>query len=278
MVRRGWGTQIRVAAPESGAIAAQYTFLSMKGALLPLNTATNGGSAATSSSNSLALALNANQPIEVDLLGPTGGFTNLQDGSVYAQFLCPDAATCMDVAPQLIYSALPTTPYSLSVPITWDGSEQYRWSVVGINDGNVHHLSFAIYNADTTATAAVSYTVQVYDDTGTLVGTGTPPAIPQQITAGSYGAAGVWAAQDLSNVLPSTTTLPSGPLKVVFSGPDRFDVMAIQFIDGPIGQSAATTLQVAPTPGSSASSASLRRANVSRVASTPRPVFGALAE
>ena len=97
-------------------------------------------------------ALFANQPAEIDLLGATRNAPNYgttATGSVYAMFYCPDAATCSNVLPQLIYSALPTYPWSLSVPIAWDNSVWTQWSAVGIDDGGTHRVSLVIYNEDT---------------------------------------------------------------------------------------------------------------------------------
>ena len=82
-------------------------------------------------------ALSANQPAEVALLGATSGAPNYSataTGSVYAVFYCPDAATCANVLPQLLYSALPTTPWSLSAPISWDTELWTQWSAEGIDD------------------------------------------------------------------------------------------------------------------------------------------------
>ena len=114
----GWGTSIRVAAPASGAIGVDYSFYDPSGNNLNLDTTFGSGSSHTSS-NDVNFALYVNQPAEVDLLGATSNAPNYSStatGTVYAVFYCPDATTCGNVLPQLLYSALPTIPWSLSVP------------------------------------------------------------------------------------------------------------------------------------------------------------------
>ena len=157
-----WSTSIRVAAPASAAIGVDYSFYDANGNNLSLDTT----GSYTGSSNDVNFALYANQPAEVDLLGatsnaPSYGYT--QTGSVYAVFYCPDAITCSNVLPQLIYSALPSHPWSLSVPIAWDGAVWTQWSAVGIDDGGAHRVSLVIYNEDLTAT---NYTVQCLQQRG----------------------------------------------------------------------------------------------------------------
>ena len=263
----GWHTALRVAAPESGAIRADYSFVGIAGNALPLDIATNGGTSETQSGSEAVFALNANQPLEVDLLGRAGtgpGYTTQTGGSVYAIFECPDATTCSYVTPQLLFSALPSDPWSLSVPISWDGVEQDQWSAEGLNDAT-HLMSFAIYNADS---SAATYTITVYDSNGNLVATGTGPSSPlAPLKNGAYGTGGVWAALLSSAV---STTLPQGMLKVVISASTKSNVMVLQF-DGP----SATTLQVGQdaVPGASAGATSIGHAKVRRAptAFTPAP-------
>jgi hypothetical protein len=156
-----WGSSIRVAAPASAAIGIDYSFYDTNGNNLSLDTT----GSYTASSNDVNFALYANQPAEVDLLGATSNapsYGSTATGSAYASFYCPDAATCANVVPQLIYSALPFKPWSLSVPIAWDNAVWTQWSAEGIDDGNTHRVSLVIYNEDQTAT---SYTVRVYNPT-----------------------------------------------------------------------------------------------------------------
>ena len=263
----GWHTAIRVAAPESGAIRADYSFVGIAGNPLSLDLATNGGTTETQSGSEAVFTLNANQPLEVDLLGRTGagpGYSNQTGGSVYAIFECPDATTCSYVTPQLLFSALPSDPWSLSVPICWDGLDQDPWSAVGLNDAT-HLMSFAIYNADS---SPGTYTITVYDSNGNVVGTGTGPSSPlASLKNGAYGTGGVWA-QVLSSAV--STTLPQGMLKVVISASTLSDVMVLQF-DGP----SATTLQVGQdaAPGASSGSSSVGHPKTRRAptAFTPAP-------
>ena len=266
-----WGTAIRVAAPASGAIGVDYTFYDTTGASQRMDTA----GSINNSGNELSFALNANQPSEIDLLGatrnaPTYGTT--ATGSVYALFYCPDAGTCSSVLPQLIYSAQPTYPWSLSVPITWDDAVWTQWSAEGIDDGSsgTHRVSLVIYNEDTTAT---TYTVRVYNSSGTLVGTGTTPSIPglPTLSDGSYGEGGTYGAL-LSQIIK--TPLPSGIFKILVDGGTLYSAVEVLQING----TSATTLQVAydSAPASTASAVAVAHASSIRrvrVESTPKPVF-----
>jgi hypothetical protein len=266
-----WGTSIRVAAPASAAIGVDYSFYDTNGNNLSLDTT----GSYTESSNKVSFALYANQPAVVDLLGATGNAPSYNDtatGSVYALFYCPDATTCNNVLPQLIYSALPTYSWSLSVPIAWDDALSTQWSAEGIDDGHVHRVSLVIYNENQTAT---SYTVRVYNSAGTLVGTGKTPLIPplQNLGNGSFGEGGTYGVL-LSEVI--STPLPSGIFKVLVDGGSLFSAVEVLQVNGP----SATALQVAydSAPTSTASPAAVQRSNVRRlrVTSTPKPVFSEL--
>jgi hypothetical protein len=264
----GWGTSIRVAAPASAAIGVDYSFYDMHGNNLSLDMT----GSYIASSNDVNFALYANQPAEVDLLGATSNPSHhsTATGSVYAQFFCPDATTCANVLPQLLYSALPSIPWSLSVPIAWDHAVSTQWSAVGIDDGGTHRVSLAIYNEDVTAT---SYTISVYDSAGNLAGTGTTPSILplQDLGGGSYGEGGTYGAL-LSDVV---SPLPSGVFKVLIDGGSLYSAVEVLQVNGP----SATTLQVAyDSPPASTSGAAVRRPNVRklRMASTPKPVFSPL--
>lgn len=266
-----WGTSIRVAAPASAAVGVDYTFYDTSGASLSLDT--TGSS--PGSSNELSFALNANQPSEVGLLGVTGkaskGSYPLATGSVYASFYCPDAGTCQNVLPQLIYSALPTDPWSLSVPIAWDNYVWTQWSAEGIDDGKggAHAVSLVIYNE---TQAAATYTVHVYNAAGTLVGTGTTPSIPgfQTLPDGNLGNGGTYGAL-LSQVI--STKLPSGIFKILVDGGSSDSAVEMLQVNG----TSATTLQVAydTAPTASVSASPVHSSNIRRlgVESTPKKVF-----
>ena len=272
----GWSSSIRVAAPASAAIGVDYTFYDTDGNDLNLDTTFGGGSSPTSS-NEVNFALSANQPAEVGLLGATSNAPNYSSataGSVYAVFYCPDATTCGNVFPQLLYSALPAIPWFLSVPISWDTELWTQWSAEAIDDGGTHFVSLAIYNEDVTATR---YTVRVYDSTGALAGTGTTPSIPplRLLPDGSFGEGGTYGAL-LSDVI--SMPLPPGLFKILVDGGSKYSAIEVlQFS----GQSAAA-LQVGydSAPGSSSIAEPARRPSVrrARVASTPKPVFRALAK
>jgi len=265
-----WGTSIRVAAPASGAVGVDYTFYDASGGDQSLDTA----GSFTQSGNELSFALNANQPAEINLLGatrnaPTYGST--ATGSVYAVFYCPDAGTCSTVLPQLIYSAQPTYPWSLSVPITWDDAVWTQWSAEGIDDGagGTRHVSLVIYNEDQTAT---SFTVRVYNSAGTLVGTGTTPTINglPTLSNGNLGEGGTYGAL-LSQVIK--TPLPSGIFKILVDGGSFYSAVEVLQVNG----TSATTLQVAydTAPASTASAAAAQQSSIRRlrVESTPKRVF-----
>ena len=269
----GWGTSIRVAAPASGAIGVDYSFYDINGNNLTLD-ATLGHGSSTISGNDLSFALSANQPAEVDLLGATSNapaYNSTATGSAYAVFYCPDALTCGNVLPQLIYSALPAIPWSLSVPIAWDTQVWTQWSAEGIDDGGANLVSLVIYNEDITAT---TYTVRVYDSTGTLAGVGTTPSIPplQALGNGYLGEGGTYGAL-LRNVI--STPLPPGVFKVLIDGGSLYSAAAVLQFSG----ASATALQVAydtaPSASASASAAPALRTNVraARVESLPKAVF-----
>jgi hypothetical protein len=173
------------------------------------------------------------------------------------------------VLPQLIYSALPTYPWSLSVPIAWDNQVSTQWSAEGIDDGHTHVVSLVIYNENQTAT---TYTVRIYNSAGTLVGTGTTPSIPalQNLGNGSFGQGGTYAVL-LSKLI--STPLPPGIFKVLVDGGSLYSAVEVLQVNG----TSATTLQVAydTAPLTGAAVPPVQRPNVrrSRMELTPKPVF-----
>jgi len=270
----GWSSAIRVAAPASAAIGVDYSFYDPAGNNLKLDS-TSAGSAAVSGDD-VNFALSANQPAEIDLVGATGDapkYANTATGTVYAVFYCPDAATCAGILPQLIYSALPATPWSLSIPISWDTALDTTWSAVGVDDGGARRVSLAIYNEDI---AATSYRIQVFDSQGDLAASGVTPPIPplQSLAGGAYGEGGTYGAM-LSDVVAGH--LPSGPFKIAIDGGSMYSAVAVLQFNG----ASATALQVGyDSPSDLTSSAAVRRANLrrARVASRPRPAFKPLAD
>ena len=257
----GYITALRVAAPASGPVGVDYSFYDTGGNSQNLDTTLTGSSPA--SGNDVNFVLSTNQPAEVNLLGAQGdapNYSNLKTGSVYAQFYCSKAATCLSVLPQLIYSAAPTI--SLSVPIAWNGLEWTQWSAEGIDDGGAHRVSLVIYNQ---ATVAAIYTVRVFDSSGAQVGLGTTPAIAgySSVTGegGTYG-------DLLSNIVK--TSLPSGILKVLVDGGSNKSTVLMLQGNG----RAIATLQVgydsAPSGGSTSTSA--LQTSPQRAPSKPRQV------
>jgi hypothetical protein len=267
-----WSTAIRVAAPASGAVGVAYSFTDQQANKLSLDTT----GSIQASGYDVGFALFANQPAEIDLLGATSdsstGYSNTATGSVYVAILCPDATTCSKVLPQLLYSALPTYPWSLSVPIAWDYALSTQWSAVGIEDGGAHRVSLVVDNEDVTN---ISYNVHVYDHTGALVGSGTTPLIPpgQNVGNGVLGPGGTYGVL-LSDLI--STPLKADIFKILVDGGSSYSAVEMLQIDGP----SATTLEVAydVAPTSTPSPAAVRRANVSRLrtGSTPKPVLKAL--
>ena len=252
-----WGTSIRVSAPASGAILGGYTFYDANGSEQSLDTT----GAFTGSGNLAAFSLYANQPAEIQIHGATANapaYKNTATGSVYALFFCPDATTCSNVLPQLIYSALPTYPWSLSVPIAWDNAVSHQWSAEGIDDGNSQRVSLVIYNESQSTTA---FTVHVYNSAGTLVGTGTTPVIEGMPTLsdGSIGEAATYATL-LSDLIKAP--LPSGMFKILIDGTVNSAVEVLQ-----VNGASATTLQVAydTAPASAASTAAVQESNLRRL-------------
>ncbi len=239
-----WSTVIRVAAPASGNIDADYTFFDTGGTAQSLDNTLNNDSTTLASSNEVEVQLASNTPLELELLGQTGdgpNYPTTAEGSVYATFYCPDATTCANVLPQLMYSALPTYPWSLSVPIAWDDQLSSQWSGVINYDGVTNVASFVVYNEDSTAN---SYTIDVYDENGNLAGSGATPSIPPLPSSGGNG--GTYAAV-LSDVVPG---LSPGFYKVLIDGGSLLSAVEMLQING----QSATTLQVAfdSAPGTAA--------------------------
>jgi hypothetical protein len=230
-----WSTSIRTTAPASGTIGVDYGFFD-GGQRVSLDT-TSGNGAVPTSTNLVSIALNANQPSEIRLLGVPGSapqYNKTQTGFVYAVFYCADAATCASLVPQLLFSFAPSKPWSFSVPISWDNvfsSFQPRgigsgWSASGIND-STHVISFAICNQ---SRDPATFNVRVFDANGSLVGQGTTPLI---VPAGALG----FLLTDLVG-----TPLPGGILKVTIEGGSNVSSVAFFQFDG----DSATSLQVAP--------------------------------
>jgi hypothetical protein len=234
----GWSTAIRAAAPASGAIGIQYLFFDADGNRVSLDTA---GSLAESGST-VGFALQANQPSEVRLLGPSVDipqYSRTQTGSVLGFFFCPSPAVCTSFLPQLLYSFLPSKPWLLSVPIAWENSFgkgqttgfSTRWSASGFADPT-HTLAFAIYNQ---SSAAASYTVRVFNGSGALAAEVLTPLVPGFNPGDGEGGTRGFS---LSDLLPSAP--PRGPLKVIIDGANTSSVVFLQF-DG----DGATSLETA---------------------------------
>lgn len=272
----GWTSKIRAGAPSTAPIGVDYSFYDNNGNNLNLDTKSSS-SAATASGNEVSFALSANQPSEMIILGATSNapaYGPTTDGTVYAVYYCPDATTCGNVLPQLVYLQQPTHPWLATVPISWDTAVWPTWSAEGVDDGVTNVVSFAIYNEGTIAT---SFKVHVYDSNGTLVATGVTPLIPPLPSLG--GEAGTYGAT-LRTVI--SKPLPSGIFKILIDGGnENCAVLMLQFSGLQYPAPSMSSMQVAfdSSPGSAAVSLSAIRnaqAKRARTISTPKQVFGAL--
>jgi hypothetical protein len=270
----GWTSAIRVAAPATAPIGVDYTFYDNNGNNLTLDT--KSGSSSLTSSNEVSFALSANQPAEVDLLGATINAPNYgptTTGTAYAVFYCPDATTCSDVLPQLIYLQQPTHPWLATVPIAWDSAVWTQWSAEGVDDGVTNVVSFVVYNEGTTVT---SFTVNIYDSTGALVATGTTPSIPPLplLSNGYYGEAGTYGAT-LRTVINGP--LPSGVFKILIDGGTEDSAVLMLQFTGPSVSSMQVAYDSAPS-STAVVAAAVRSAHAKRARTVPtqKRVFGAL--
>ena len=232
-----WTTSLRAAAPASGAIGVQYAFLDQDGSTVSLDS-TSGSS--TVSGSSVSLVLSANQPSEIQLLGPSRDaprYQATQTGSIFGIFFCSDPTICATLNPQLLYSFLPVKPWLLSVPISWESTFSLfqpsglskRWSAVGTQD-STHLISLAVRNESVTS---AFYKVRVYDRHGSMAAEGATPVIP------AGGVRGALLADIVGN------TLSSGILKVVVEGDAASSVSVLQF-DGDSAASLQTASDAAP--------------------------------
>ncbi|MGC4053439.1 MAG: hypothetical protein QM757_29410 [Paludibaculum sp.] len=235
-----WDTTIRMAAPASGAVGIQYLFFDENGNRISLDTVAGGTQA---SGNNVGLAISANQPSELRLLGATSdgpSYPKTQLGSVFGIFLCSTAAACATVNPQLLYSSRVEPGWSISAPIAWDSTFSplqptglsTRWSAAGINDAS-HSLSFAVYNQSAAATA---YSVRVYAADGSLAAESVTPMIPASGGADGAGATRGFLLTDIVR-----TPLPQGVLKVTVEGDGLSSALFLQF-----SSSSATSLPASP--------------------------------
>ena len=226
----GWKTSIRTAAPASAPIAAFYSYYDTNGNAAALDANYVDGAGVTSGQNYFSFALNANEPAQLDLLGlpaeaPTYSQTAAQ-GLILAYIQCPDASTCSQATTQLMYSALPSQLWSLSIPIVWNAQLGAVWSSWGFDDGQKQIFSFVISNS---SNVAQTYAVYIYDSLGNLMTRINTPSIP---SLGTY-------AQVLDSFLGNKT--PGGLFKITVAGLGFSAFEALQFNAG-----SATTLVVFP--------------------------------
>lgn len=214
-----WSSSIRVSAPPTAPVAIFLTFADQNGVDTALDHRYQGDSTVYNDT-SASQALFPNQPLVVDILGAHAdapNYSHAADGPVTVLAYCPDADTCSQVQAQLIYSALPWKPWSLSVPVVWDWQTSHGWSSVGVDDGALNTVSFVVYNLANDSLAH-TYKLNVFDSTGTLYSSGTVPSVAY---LGSY-------ANVLRNIIPS---LPSDAFKLQLVASDYTAFEALQFHD-----------------------------------------------
>lgn len=239
-----WGrNSIRVSAPPSAPVAYFFDFSGVNGSDATLDFLYLGDSTVYSGTAASG-SLYANQPMEVDILGlhsQAPAYLYPSNGPVVVLAECPDANTCSQVQAQLIYSALAAEPWSwwCSVPVVWDWQTSQGWSTVGIDNGSTDLVALVIYNLDTVGQATQTYTINVYDATGTLSATATTAPVPLY---GSY-------ANLLRDVMPS---LPSGAFKLQVVGSAYTAFEALQF-HGPSVTALVAASEVVPAATASSS-------------------------
>ena len=270
-----WNSVVRTAAPASNPVGVDLSFYDTNGNAQTLATTTSSGvltgsgtsTGATTNTDDVNFALAVNQPAQVNLLNASqGGSGAQQTGSAYIYMYCPDDVTCVLANAQLIYSALPTEPWSLSVPVSWDGlgSPSTQWSAEAIDDNNQNRVSLVVYNENTNS---AQFNVDIYNTAGNLVATGTTPSIAgansTTYEGGTYGA----LLRDIPGI---TKSLPSGTFKIlVDGGADNYSSVEVLQING----QSATTLQVAydVEPGTSTAAVARHRTKM-KVARPPKAV------
>jgi len=267
----GWGTTIRVSAPASAPIGVNYSFYDTGGANQNLDTTINNVASSLNATNQVSFALAADQPAEVELLGAAHNgpaYGTAANGSVYSVFYCPDANTCANVLPQLLYSELPTNPWMLSVPLAFDQFVWTQWSAVGIN-GPGQFAALVIYNEDLVAN---TYKITIFDTNGTQVGSATTHSIPagQNLGNGTYGQGGTYGVL-LSQLVPN---LPQGVFKVLVDGGTHYSAVVVLQFNGPSASSLQVAYDSAPPVGAGTVAAARRMSlRASRVEAMPKEVF-----
>jgi len=259
-----WKTYLRTAAPASAPIGVEYQLYDTSGNPQSLDY-TMGTGSTVASTNDLTFALNANQPSQINLLGAAGtDHSTTITGSVWVNFLCPDPSTCQLANAQLIYSALPGYPWSLSVPLAYDYDFWSQFSGVGIDDNASNRVSIVVNNQDYSLTTPSTFMVQVFDSNGNLAASGTTPALNPVLvdnTGTPYGQGGTYGAL-LSQIV--TSPLPSGPFKVLIDGGGLIFSAEMLQINGTSATTVAMSYDV--SSGLTASNASKPTAQKARIA------------
>jgi hypothetical protein len=211
----GWTSAIRTQAPSTDAIAVFYSFWDKNDNASALDSSYLGGSSFLNQSV-VSFALYANEPSEVDILGlpseaPAYKTTDAS-GYVVVAVQCPDATTCSQASAQLLYSALPSQPWSLSVPVVWLNQETNAYSAVGIDDGVTNTLAIVIYNDEV---AQQTVQLHIYNAIGNEISQ-SPVSIQVQGTTGI----------GLRTLVPG---LPAGIYKIKSTGPSYSEFQVLQF-------------------------------------------------
>ena len=222
----GWNTVLRVAAPASGAIQVKFDFF-MQNANNQVDPVildiTQTGVSGVTADSSYVFVLNPNQPTEVSLQGlhsEASSYGTSATGTVKVEVDCPTQLTCMQVMPQLIYSALPAYHWFLSGSLSTNVSLPSQttsqiWTAVGRSDpAKSQFVSFVIFND---SGVDQTYTVTAFDQTGAQVGSNT--------AVGSGLSKGLLVHSFISN-------LPAGIIKLRVTGQGTCLFTALQF-NGP---------------------------------------------
>jgi hypothetical protein len=213
---------VRVSAPPTNPIAIFVDFTDVNAQPQTLDFKYQGDSTLYSDKTASA-ALYANQPLQINMLGlssQSGNYTTQAGGPAVVLAYCPDAITCQQVQAQLIYSAVPQVPWSLSAPVVWDSATWSTWSSLGVDDTTTSQsptdtISFVVYNLANDK-AAHTYTLRIYDNTGALYSSGTTKSVAY---LGTY-------ADLLKNVV---SKIPTGVFKLQLVAPDYAAFEALQF-------------------------------------------------
>ncbi len=249
-----WKSAIRTQAPSSGAIGVVVSYYDTGSNPVALDSFYYGGNSFYSR-NVLSFALSANEPVQLDIAGlgiEYPRYNTTASGVALVLIQAPDAKTCSEASAQLLYSALPFYPWSLSIPIAWEDHMTNGYSAVGMDDGGAQAVSIVVFND---GQIPGTFMVHVYDGGGTEIS-----GSPASITLGAGGTVG----KLLRDLMPS---LPKGIFRIKVTGSNYGRLEALQF-NGPSATSLSITAEGTLPPrvtGDSYSGVSARRLAASEI-------------